>query len=127
MEGESLGRQAARDQPADRGVRAGNREDIDTGSDGRSGDLSAGIGNAGRAGIADDGDARALLQLCHELLGARALVVHVIAHGGRANLEVVQQLLRLPGVFAGDAVYLTQHAQRPQGDVFEIADGRGTR
>ncbi len=64
-------------------------------------------------------------QLCDELFGARALVVHVVADGGSVDLEVVQQLLRLARVFAGDAVYASQHAQGSQGDVLKIADWRG--
>ena len=41
------------------------------------------------------------------------------------DLEVVEQLLRLAGVFAGDAVDALEHIEGAQGDVAEVADGRG--
>ena len=104
VEGESLGWEAAGDQRADGGVRAGNREDVDAGGDGGCGDLSAGVGDARCAGIADDGDPCTLFQVCDEFLGAGALVVHVVADGGGVDLEVIEQLLGLPRVLAGDAI-----------------------
>jgi hypothetical protein len=53
------------------------------------------------------------------------LVVLMAAYGGGGDLEVVEQLLRLAGVFAGDAVYAAQYVQRTQSDVAQVADGRG--
>ena len=47
------------------------------------------------------------------------------ADGGRRDLEVVEQLLRLAGVFAGDAVGTAQHIEGAEGDVAKVADGRG--
>jgi hypothetical protein len=41
------------------------------------------------------------------------------------DLEVVEQLLGLAGVFAGDAIDLLENVESPQGDVTEIADGGG--
>ena len=38
---------------------------------------------------------------------------------------MVEQLLRLARVLAGDAVDRAQDAQGAQGDVFQVADGRG--
>ena len=38
---------------------------------------------------------------------------------------MIQQLLRLPRVFAGNAVHAPQHIERAQGDVAQVADGRG--
>src|SRR5258708_32824361 len=125
VEGELLCRKAAGNQTANCGVRTGNREDIDTGSDGRGGDLSSRVGNSWRAGIADDGDPGAPLQLRREFFRACALVVQVIAHSWRVNLKVIQQLLGLASVLAGDAVYVAQDAQGSQGDVLKIADGSG--
>ena len=54
-----------------------------------------------------------------------ALVVQVVADGGGADFEVIEELLGLAGVFAGDAVGLAQDAECAEGDVFEIADGSG--
>ena len=48
-------------------------KDGDAGGDGCRGDLAAGVGDAGSAGVGDDGDARALLQLGDQLFGARSL------------------------------------------------------
>ena len=53
-----------------------------------------------------------------------ALVVLVAADGGGCNLEMVEQLLRLARVFAGDAVGAREHVEGAQGDVAEVADGR---
>ncbi len=87
--------------------------------------LDAGVGDAGSARVRNDGDARAGFEFGDELLGAAGFVEEVVADGGRAEVEVVEQLLGLARVFAGDAVCLAQDAQGTQGDVFEVADGRG--
>jgi len=47
----------------------------------------------------------------------------VEAYGRGLDLKVVEELLGLAGVFAGDAVGLTEDAQGAQGDVFKVADG----
>ena len=49
----------------------------------------------------------------------------VIAHRGLFNPEVIEQVLRLPRVLASDQINLLQHSNRVQGDVFQVADGRG--
>jgi len=54
-----------------------------------------------------------------------ALVVFMATDGRRLNLEVVEQLLRLPRVFAGDSIHAAQHIESTQSDVAKIADGRG--
>ncbi len=51
--------------------------------------------------------------------------MHVIADGRGFDFEVIQELLGLARVFAGDAVGLAQDAEGAEGDVFEIADGSG--
>lgn len=68
VEGESFYWEPTRDQAADGSIRAGNREDADSGSDGGGGDLSSRVGNSWGTGIADDGNSGAQLQLCDELL-----------------------------------------------------------
>ncbi len=130
MEGEGFGRfpsssQAAGDEGADGGVGAGDGKDGDAGGDGGCGDLAAGVGDAGRAGVRDDGDARAGLERGGELHGAASLVVHVVADGGGADVEVIEELLGLARVLARDFVDRTQDAEGAQGDVLEVADGRG--
>ena len=44
------------------------------------------------------------LMACDQFCGAMALVVLVAADGGGCDVEVIEQLLGLAGVFAGDAV-----------------------
>ena len=115
----------ARDQRADGGVRAGDGEDGDARRDGCRRNLAAGVGDAGGSRVADHGDARAGLERAGKFGGAAGLVVHVVADRGRANGEVVEQFLGLARVLAGNFVYRSQHAQRAQGDVLEVADGSG--
>src|SRR3979490_1213411 len=49
VEGKSLCWKATRNQAADCSIRTGNRKDINTGGDGRAGNLSSWIGTSGRA------------------------------------------------------------------------------
>ncbi len=56
---------------------------------------------------------------------AMALVVLVIADGGRGDGEVVEEFLGLAGIFAGDAVGVLEDFEGAESDVAEIADGRG--
>jgi hypothetical protein len=51
--------------------------------------------------------------------------VLVIAGRTRSDSVMIEQLLRLTGVLAGDEINLLQHSNGAQGDVFEIADGCG--
>ena len=47
------------------------------------------------------------------------------AYSGSGDAEVVEQLLRLACVFAGDAVNPLEHVERAQGDIAEVANGSG--
>ena len=87
--------------------------------------MAAGVGDAGGSRVADDGDARTRPERGGKLDGAARLVVHVVADSGGTDVEVVEQLLGLARVLAGDLVDRAQHTQRAQGDVFQVADGRG--
>ena len=49
----------------------------------------------------------------------------VVADGGRGDGEVVEELLGLAGVFAGDAVNVFENVEGAEGDVAEVADGGG--
>jgi hypothetical protein len=60
-----------------------------------------------------------------EFLSAMALVVLVTAYGGGCDLEVVEELLSLAGILAGDAVYLLEDFEGAEGDVAQVADGSG--
>ena len=85
----------------------------------------AGIADAGHAGIGDESDAGAGPEGFDELGGAMALVVPMAAYGGGCDLKVVEQLLGLAGVFAGDAVSAPKDVKGAEGDVAEVADGSG--
>jgi hypothetical protein len=47
--------------------------------------------------------------------------VLVITDGGLLDPEVIQQLLRLACVLAGDQITLLQHTKRSQRDVLQVA------
>ena len=83
------------------------------------------VGDAGHAGIGDQRDLRAAFEVHDQLGGPGHLVVLVIADGARLDAVVAEQLLGLARVLAGDQVDFFEHAQGAQGDVLEIADGRG--
>src|SRR5690349_23525844 len=51
----------------------------------------------------------------------------VVADSRLLDPEVVEQLLCLAGVFAGDDIGLFQHTQSAKGDVLEIADRSGNK
>ena len=69
-----------------------------------SGDLAAGIGDAERARVADNRNPRLSGERCGELHSPARLIVHVVADRRGANVEVVQQLLCLKRILAGDLV-----------------------
>ena len=121
----SVRREAAGDEGAEGGVGAGDGVDGDAGGDGFGGDGGAGVGDAGHAGVGDYGDAAAGFEGFDEFGGAGVFVVGVVADGGGADAEVVEQLGGLAGVFAGDAVDGAEDAEGAEGDVFEVADGGG--
>ncbi len=62
--------------------------------------------------IADQRNLRAVLQLDQQLRGARHFVVLVIADQRFPDVVVVQQLLRVPRIFARDEVHFFEDAQR---------------
>src|SRR5262249_15453568 len=54
-----------------------------------------------------------------------ALIVLVVADRRFVDLEMVEQLARLPRIFAGDHRGFAKHAHGAIGDVFQVADRRG--
>src|SRR3984957_6894938 len=82
------------------------------------------IGNSRHARVRDQRDARALLYRFYWFRRLPRLMVFVIARRPRGDRKMVEQLLRLPRIFAGDQVNFFQYAQRPQRNVFEIPDRR---
>ena len=122
---EIAGGQAGGDEGAESGIGAGDGNDGDAGGDGFGDEPGAGIADAGHACIGDDGDESAVLQRGDQLGGTITLVVLMEADGRCGDGEVVEELLRLARVFAGDAVSVLENFKGAEGDVAEVADGRG--
>ena len=125
INGKFVDRHSGRRQRRHKSGCAGHRHHLDSVTQAQAHQPITGIGNRRSAGIGDQGDFRALLQLDDDFRGARDLVVFVITHQALLNVEMREQLHSLAGVFAGDRVGFLQDSQRAQGDVFEVADGRG--
>jgi hypothetical protein len=130
VEGKRLACTSSASQPAgyqctDGRIRAGNGKYRHTCRNRRRRNLATRVGDAWRASIADHGNARAGLQLGGKLPRTTCFIVHVVAHRRRADVKVIEQLLRLPRVLAGNLVYRPQHPQGAQRHVLQVADGRG--
>ena len=91
-------------------------------ADGEGNQPKSGIGNGGHPGVGDERDAGSAFEIDNEFGGARHLVVLVVAHSFRFDDVVVQQLLSLACVFAGNDVDFFEDAERAERDVFESAD-----
>jgi hypothetical protein len=87
--------------------------------------MAAWVADARHSRIGDEGDPFACLQFGDKFDGPVAFVVLVQANGRHCDFEVVEELLGLAGVFAGDPVGGFEDAQGAEGDVFEVADGGG--
>ena len=92
------------------------------------GQPGAGVAHAGRACVAHIRHTLPLLQPLHHLLGRLGFVV--LVHGQqlvRAFIDAIgpQQRLGVARVLAGHRVCELQYVQRAQGDVGQVADGRG--
>ncbi len=84
----------------------------------------SGIGDARHTGIGHQRDASAALKIEHQFRRSGHFIVFVITGRSSGDAVVVQQLLGLPSVFTGDHVSFLEHADGPQRDVLEVADGR---
>ena len=82
----------------------------------------SGIGDYRGARIADQRDLGALLEFDHNLRRARQFVMGVITDQLFPDAIVLQQLLSLPSIFAGNQVGFLQHAQGAQGYILEVSD-----
>ena len=80
------------------------------------------IGNERHAGVADERDLRALFERDEKFGRAGQFVVLVVADERFPNFVVVEQLLCVARVFAGDLVDFFEDSQGAQSDVFEIAN-----
>jgi hypothetical protein len=82
------------------------------------------IRNERHACVADERDFRALFKGDEQFGRAGHLVVLVVADEWLTNFVVIEELLRVARVFAGDLVDFFEDAQGAERHVFEIADGR---
>ena len=101
---------------------AGNGHHRNAMADGERDQPETRIADAGRAGIGNERDRLALLELHDQLGGPCQLIVLVIAGGALFDCVMIEQLLGLAGVLAGDEADLFQNAQGSKGNVFEVAD-----
>ena len=123
-EAERIGGQPAGGERGDKRRGAGDGNHRNTMADGERHQPVSRVRDGRHAGIGDQRDGAAFLGLLHQLGGARHLVVLVVTGGRRGDAVVVQQLLGLASVLAGDDVCLLQHTHGAQSDVFQIADRR---
>src|SRR5260370_19467885 len=84
----------------------------------------AGVGQRGRAGVADKGDIT-LSERRHHAGQAAPLDRRSIAEQRFSNAVTREQARCDPRVLSSDRVDLTQDPDRPRGDVFEVADRCG--
>src|SRR5579862_6984242 len=93
-------------------------------TNGEGNEAEARIRDARGASIADQGNALSLLELHDELGGFRELVMFVVAGGVRLDAVMIEQLLCLPSILAGDELHFLQRANGAKAEVFEVADRR---
>ncbi len=107
----------------DHGRRARHRGDGETGSGRCRDQIVARIGDAGAAGIGDEGEVTGGEQV-QQVVASGSLVVGVVADQRRGDPEVAEHRARVAGILRGDQWHLPQHAKRPRGDVFKVPDRR---
>ena len=90
-EEERVGRKPPGDQRGDESRRAGNGNDANVGGKRGLDEPVGRIGDPGSPGIADQGDRRAAAQPLDQFVGARPLVMLVIADRRRGNAEMVEE------------------------------------
>jgi len=122
---ERVGGEARRGQGCQDGARAGHRLDANADIDRGANQSFARIGNSGRARVADERDVIPALEPRDERRGFCNFIVLVEARCRRCDPVARQQLRGATRVFRRDDRNGAKHAQRPHGDVFEVADGSG--
>ena len=84
----------------------------------------AGVGDARRARVRDESDRFALLKGLDDGGALGELVVLEVARGRHMDAEMAQERAGAACVLAGHQPHFLEHTEGPDGDVFEIADGR---
>ena len=110
---------------ANRGAAAGHADDANAVFDRGADELVAGVGDAGRARVGDDGDVLAGGKLFDEPLRLAVFVELVVgAQTVAADAELVEQHHAAAGVLGGDDVGGGQDFASALGHVARVADGR---
>ena len=88
-------------------------------ADGEGNESKSGVRDAGHPSVGHERDTGSAFEIDNEFGSARHLVVLVVAHGFRFDGVVVQQLLGLTCVFAGNDVRFLEDAEGAERDVLE--------
>src|SRR5689334_23569289 len=84
--------------------------------------MKTGVRNQRRSGIRNQRHFHATHQAGDKFSGAFALIMFVIADGGRRYLIMRKQLASVARIFTGNQIHFTEQAQSPECNVFEVAD-----
>ena len=104
---------------------SGNGRHGDVMSDTQCDEAMSGVRHERHSGVGHQRRAGALLELDNQLRGTGDFVVLVIADQAFPNVVMIQELLCLSRVFAGDEVHFLENPEGTQSDVFEVADRCG--
>src|SRR4030042_3855348 len=87
--------------------------------------MLARIRDPGGAGIGDQGYGFPPAKLLQQGFLPDPAIVLMVTDQRLVSSVVAKELPGPPGVFGRDQVYFLEHPPGPQGDVFQVADGRG--
>lgn len=116
---------ARRRQGGHDGARARHGHDREAGLPCGADQEASGVGDERRAGVGHERDVVSGPQPIDQSPGLLCLVVFVQARAWRRDRVMREEPGRTAGIFGRNQLHLTQHPQRTQGDVFEVADRRG--
>src|SRR5690606_33001460 len=125
LEGEAVGRQAGGGDGREQRRGAGNREDRNVLGEGELHEDEGRVRVPGRARVADERAGLAVAQAQQVARGDRLRVEVVVGLERLAEAVVVERRARVARVLRQDAVAGPQYAHGAEGDVLEVADGRG--
>ena len=125
LEAEAFAGQSARHESRNESGGTGQALHLDATRHSSTDKHESGVGDGGRAGIADEGHRFAGSETCGKGFGRLVLIELMVAHQARRDVVVLEKLSARPGVFGQYDIDLSEDAERTEGDVFQIADGRG--
>ena len=121
-EAESIDGQSAGNERGNEGGRAGHGYNRNFALDGQANQAESRIGYGRRAGIAHHGYARPAGKFLDQFCRPLGFVVLMVADARCPNAVAIKELLRLPGVFAGNQLnFVAENAECSKRDVFQIA------